>query len=134
MLCQTCSFKKSCGHLCKPVDSYLKSKRNYKTTHVNKEIGISEVSLKHGSFNAWMSSKKNRDRHQFHIQWMKIVKVIDTKLTDRQHEIIWVFLDGLPMREIGRRLGISGQAVNYTIFGHPKHGGGIVRKIQKLLT
>jgi len=132
MLCQKCSFKNQCEQLCEKVETYLKSKRNYKTTYVNKEIGISEVSEKIASLNNW-SDGISQSRNQHHETWMAIVHVADTKLTEKQRQIFWLYLDGLSMADIGRQLGTSGQAVNYTIFGHPVQGGGIVRKIQKLL-
>jgi len=133
MLCQSCFFKKSCDHLCRATESYLRSKRNYKTTYVNKEIGISEVSLKKGSYGEWVLSKKNRDCKDSHETWMRVVGIIESGLTKKQHSIIWMFLDGVSMAAIGRKLDISGQAVKYAIFGHPKHGGGIVKRIQKEL-
>ncbi len=130
MLCQSCSLKTDCSISCETLNAHLRRKQNYKTTHVNKEVGLSEVSLKHGSYDKWMRSKKNRDQHQFHKTWMKVVRVIETKLTPKQHTIIWMYLDGMSMAEIGRRLKISGQAVNYAIFGHPKQGGGIAKRIR----
>ena len=133
MLCFKCSLKKGeCKEVCDDVLQYLKSKRNYKTTYVNKEIGLSVVSEKTVSMDCWKKGK-NQSRNQFHETWMLIVQIVETKCTEKQKQIFWMYLDGLTMAEIGRRLNISGQAVKNAIFGHPKQGGGIVRKIQKHL-
>jgi len=132
MLCQTCSLKNECERVCKDVESYLKSKRNYKTTYVNKEIGISAVSEKAASLDSWVNSE-SESHNEFHETWMAVVKVAETKLTAKQHQVFWMYLEGMAMAEIGRQLGTSGQAINYAIFGHPVQGGGIVRKMQKLL-
>jgi len=118
--------------VCKEVETYLKSKRNYKTTYVNKEIGISVVSEKAASLNNW-NNGESQPRTQYHDTWMAVVEVAETCLTVKQFQVFWLYLEGLSMAAIGRKLGISGQAVKCAIFGHPKHGGGIVKKIQKEL-
>ena len=63
--------------------------------------------------------------------WMDIRNIIETKLTLKQRGNTIMYLDGHSMESIGRRNGTSGQAVWYSIFGHPKQGGGAVRKIKK---
>ena len=131
--CQNCSLKSKCEQVCKEVESYLKSMQNYKTTYVNKEIGVSEVSMEQSSYQKWKRPTRNRDRNHDHKTWMTIINIVQTKLTKKQRQIVWMYLEGLSMAEIGRRQNISGQAVRYALFGHPKQGGGIVRKIQKLL-
>jgi len=118
--------------VCEDVESYLKSKRNYKTTYVNKEIGLSAVSEEAAS-RANRNNSESQCRNEYHDKWMAVVKVAETKLTAKQRQVFWMFLGGMSMAEISRQLGTSGQAINYTIFGHPVQGGGIVRKMQKLL-
>ena len=54
-------------------------------------------------------------------------------LTKKQTTAIWFFLEGRSMAAIGKRMGVSAQTIHTSIFGHPKHGGGAVRKIQKTL-
>jgi len=63
--------------------------------------------------------------------WMDIITVIETKLTPKQRDNTILYLDGHSLESIGRKNGTSGQAVRDSIFGHPKQGGGAVRKIQK---
>jgi len=132
MLCQSCSLKNKCEQVCKEVENYLKSKLNYKTTYVNKEIGISAVSEKAASLDNW-NNGESQPRTQYHDTWMAVVEVAETCFTVKQFQVFWLYLEGLSMAEIGRRLGTSGQAVNYAIFGHRVQGGGIVKKIQKEL-
>ncbi len=66
-----------------------------------------------------------------HEVWMDIRNVIETKLTPKQRDNTISFLDGHSMESIGSKNGTSGQAVRDSIFGHPKQGGGAVRKIQR---
>ena len=64
--------------------------------------------------------------------WMDIRTIIESKLTPKQKDNTIMYLDGHSMGSIGRHNGTSGQAVRDSIFGNPKHGGGAVRKIQKV--
>ena len=44
-LCQTCPQKasKTCHQICPKIQGYLNGLRNYKTTYVNKEVGLNVV-------------------------------------------------------------------------------------------
>lgn len=64
---------------------------------------------------------------------MDIMTIIETNLTSKQRDNTLSYLDGKSAASIGRQNGTSGRAVRYSIFGHPKQGGGAVRKIQTAL-
>ena len=135
MLCQECSLKSECREPCADVEAYLKSTRNYKTTYTSKEVSLSE--FPEGSSKVWDQSQDPFKRTKFlKKDYYALIPMIrellpDLGTTKRQREIIDLYYNnGLSMAEVGRRLGISRQAVNSAIFGHPTQGGGIVRKIQ----
>ena len=120
--------------MCEDVKEYLKSKRNYKTTYKNKEVSQTPFDQE--------TTKMFEDRDCIpergalkpeYYELIPIVKdlILTCGLTDRQQEVVQLYLEGqLSTAEIGRRLGITQQAVYQTIYGHPKHRGGAVRKIQ----
>ncbi|MBT4734320.1 MAG: hypothetical protein HOO10_04865 [Candidatus Marinimicrobia bacterium] len=133
-LCFNCSLKKECNTSCDRVESYLKEKRNYKTTYVNKEVGISDIVISMESKRRQNSNSQRKSTSTYHKRWMMVMNVITSKrLTKKQTTAIWFFLEGRSMAAIGKRMGVSAQTIHTSIFGHPKHGGGAVRKIQKTL-
>ena len=136
MHCQECSLKSECKETCEDLEAYLKSKRNYKTT--NNEVSLD--TFPEGNSTVWDQSNDPFETTEFlRKKYSALAPAIRNVLpnlatTDRQREIIGHYLiDGLSMAEVGRRVGISRQAVNSAIFGHPTQGGGIVRKIQKAI-
>lgn len=141
MLCQKCSLKKECRQTCIKVESYLDKNRNYKITYKNKEVGLVEYKLEQQSlsdYTDWRRSKniliessilENPDNDNMR----KIKEAASRCLTPKQEKIYRMYVSGISISEIGRRLGITGQAVSYAVNGHPKHGGGFIRKIQKEL-
>jgi len=139
MLCSKCSKRTSCKELCEAVELELRKRCNGKSTYKNKEIGISEVTIKENSFDRYHQTNHRIRRNGYitnttisHEVWMDVRNIIETKLTKKQKDNTILFLDGHSMESIGRKTGTSGQAVRDSIFGHPKQGGGAVRKIQKV--
>lgn len=140
MQCSECKKRPSCKELCKSVEQGLRKRCNGKSTYKNKEIAISEMTVEENSFDRYMQRNGRREKNGCiknttisHKVWMNIVNIIETKLTDKQKENTISYLDGNSAESIGRKNGTSGRAVNYSIFGHPKQGGGAVRKIQVAL-
>ena len=140
MQCSECKKRTSCKELCKSVERELRKRCNGKSTYKNKEIGISEVTVKENSFDRYLQRNGRKVRIGYvknttisHEVWMDIMTIIETKLTDKQKENTISYLDGNSAEWIGRQNGTSGRAVRYSIFGHPKQGGGAVRKIQTSL-
>jgi len=139
MLCSTCSKRTSCKEICELVEIELRKRCNGNSTYKNKEIGISEVTLKENSFDRYLQRNGRKTRVGYiqnttisHEVWMDLRNIIETKLTVKQKSNIIMYLEGHSMESIGRKNGTSGQAVRESIFGHPINGGGAVRKIQKV--
>ena len=139
MLCSKCSKKTSCKELCEPVELELRNRSNEKSTYKNKEEALSDLAMENYCFERYFRIGKTKERNgnieNTNIskkEWMDIRLIIETKLTPKQRDNTISFLDGHSLGSIGRRNGISEQAVWYSIFGHPKQGGGAVRKIQKV--
>ena len=138
MLCQECSLKSECERTCEDVEAYLKSKRNYKTTYTGKEVSL--WAFPEGASEFWNQSRDPFVSTKFlRKEYYPLISAIrellpNLAITDRQREIIDLYLNnGLSMAAVGRRLGISQQAVSFAIFGHPVQGGGIVRKVKKAI-
>ena len=138
MLCSKCSKRTSCKELCDKVESFLKKNKNYKSTYRKKEIAICEMKEEEDSYYRCLEANHDIARNGYvknttisHEVWMDVRAIIETKLTVKQKDNIIMYLDGHSMESIGRKNGTSGQAVRDSIFGHPKQGGGAVRKIQK---
>ena len=140
MQCSECKKRPSCKELCESVEIELRKRCNGKSTYKNKEVSISEVTVKESSFDSYLQRNERTKRNGYiknttisHEVWMDIMNIIETKLTDKQKENTISYLDGNSAASIGRQNGTSGRAVRYSIFGHPKQGGGVVRKIQAAL-
>jgi len=140
MQCSECKKRTSCKELCEAVELELRKRCNGKSTYKNKEIGISEVTVKEFSFDRYLQRNGRNEKNGYikntsisHEVWMDIMTIIETKLTDKQKENTISYLDGNSAASIGRQNGTSGRAVRYSIFGHPKQGGGAVRKIKTAL-
>ncbi len=138
MLCPKCSKYTSCKEPCESVELELKKRRNGKLTYKNKEEALSDMAMEGYCYERYLQIGRTKERNgnikNTRISqdvWMDIRNIIETKLTPKQRDNTILFLDGHSMESIGRKSGTSGQAVWYSIFGHPKHGGGTVKKIQK---
>lgn len=136
MLCHNCSLKSECKTICEDVEQYLKSRRNYKTTYVNKEVSFTPRCEAREGYLIWLAkavSKNVANRsNTYRTQLPRIKRVIDTQLTEKQKRImIMHFFKGMGLSEIGRKLHISEQAVSQTIYGHSTWGGRRDKKDQK---
>jgi len=129
-------LKKECSTTCDRLEDYLKTNSSHKTTYRNKEIGLSIVSMDKKDFTEWQRNERISSENQVekkHAQWMLLWKIMSNDLTSKQKIAIWHYLENGSMAETGRKMGVSAQTVHSTIFGHPRHGGGAVRKIKKVL-
>ena len=139
MLCSTCSKRTSCKEICDSVELELKNRCNGNSAYKNKEEALSDMTMESYCFERYLQIGRTKERN-VNIEntnvskkdWMDIRNIIATNLTPKQRDNTILFLDGHSLGSIGRRNGISEQAVWYSIFGHPKQGGGAVRKIQKV--
>ena len=107
LLCFKCSLKKECREICEDVEQYLKFKRNYKTTYVNKEIGISDIAIKEKAMMDYQAKERSSGKGQIginHKTWMLIQKIINDQLTDKQKAAVRYFLEGHSMEEIGKKM------------------------------
>ncbi len=133
-LCQKCRVKGMCREECAALEAYLKSKRGYKTTDTSKHVSLWEFI----EGKSWVWDEANELfigskmlKSKYYNLSPNLMKLIDgLPLTNRQRQIIDLYRRGIDMASIGRQLGISRQAVNQALFGHPKQGGGVVKKIQ----
>ena len=136
-LCQKCSLKNECRKPCDDVETYLKAKRNYKTTYTSKEVSLTAFaegkSMVWDNANELFIGSKMLQPECYNLIPMVWELIDGLPLTSRQRQIIGLYRRGINMAAIGRQLCISRQAVNQALFGHPKEGGGIVRKIQKAI-
>ena len=139
MLCTTCSKRINCKELCDKVESHLNNKNKVKSSYKNKEESLSDMAMESYCFERYLQIGRTKDRNVnikntnvSKKEWMDIRNIIETKLTKKQKDNTIMYLDCHSMGSIGRKNGISEQAVWYSIFGHPKQGGGAVRKIQKV--
>jgi len=138
MLCRNCSLKNECKSLCQDVKQYLNSKRNYKTTYVNKEVGSSSLCEDMAGYYNWLTetiSENIDNRSNYYKKYLpRVNDIIANQLTDKQKKVMKMhFFKGMGLSEIGRVLNVSEQAVYQTIYGHPTQGGGAIKKIGKIL-
>ncbi len=136
MLCQKCSFRSECKKPCSEVEEYLKTKLNHTTTESENHVSL--WVFPEGNSKVWDYANSpivstQMLKGQYYSLKQEISTLIESlKLTNRQHQIIdFYYFQGIDMVSIGSQLGISRQAVNQALFGHPIQGGGIVKKIRK---
>jgi len=134
MLCFECPLKAECRETCEDVEAHLESQRDYKTTYKNKERSLTPFDQERSRLFSDESTMPERDHlKSIYVELIpQIMEIIHScDLTDRQLEIVLMhWEDGLSTSEIGRQLGISQQSVYQALYGHPKHGGGALRKIR----
>jgi DNA-directed RNA polymerase specialized sigma subunit len=124
--------------MCAEMEDYLKSKRNYKTTYTNKEVSLTPYDQE--TTKMFAEERYLPERDALKPEYYELIPIVKDLiptcgLTDRQQEVMQLFAEEhLSTAEIGRRLGIAQQAVYQTIYGHPKHGGGALRKIKAAVT
>lgn len=136
-LCQTCpkNASKNCNQLCPAIKDYLKGKRNYKTTYVNKEVGFNGVHANqvHESLAEYADNSGSFTEKFGHLL-PTIEQIVEDHGTDRQKEVYNLMIhEKMSFSYIAEQLHMKVQSVHEVIYGH-RGQGGLVRKIRKHLT
>ena len=135
MLCQTCSLKDSrCHELCTDIQEYLRKSRNYKTTYVNKEVGLNEVHENRPYVNLgdYLDTSGSFTEKFGHLL-PTIEQIVMDHGTDRQKEVYSMMIhEKMSFSYIAEQLHMKVQSVHEVIYGH-RGQGGLVRKIRKHL-
>ena len=135
-LCQTCpkNASNNCHQLCSSIQDYLKGKRNYKTTYVNKEVGLSVVheNRVYETLGDYLDSSGSFTENFGHLL-PTIEQIVKDHGTDRQKEVYALMIhEKMSFSYIAEQLYMKVQSVHEVIYGH-RGQGGLVRKIQKHL-
>ena len=133
--CQSCSLKDSrCHELCTDIQIYLRNSRNYKTTYVNKEVGLNEVHANR----VYESLAEYGDTcgsftEKFGFLLPTIERIVRDHGTERQREVYFMWIsEKMSFSYIAEQLHMKVQSVHEVIYGH-RGQGGLVRKIRKHL-
>ena len=133
--CQTCSLKDSrCHELCTDIQLYLKNSRNYKTTYVNKEVGLNEVHENRAYVNLgdYLDTSGSFTEKFGHLL-PTIEQIVKAHGTDRQKQIYFMWVsEKMSFSYIAHQLNQKPQSVHEVIYGR-RGQGGLVRKIRKHL-
>ena len=135
-LCQTCpkNASKTCHQICPTIQDYLKGKRNYKTTYVNKEVGYNEVHANrvYQSLEEFLDSSGSFTE-KFGSLLPTIERIVTDYGTERQREVYSLMIhEKMSFSYIAEQLHMKVQSVHEVIYGH-RGQGGLVRKIRKHL-
>ncbi len=134
--CQSCSLKEAgCLEICLDVKEFLKGKRNYKTTYVNKEVGFNVVHANrvHESLEEYLDNSGSFTEKFGHLL-PTIEQIVSDHGTDRQKEVYSLMIhEKMSFPYIAEQLHMKVQSVHEVIYGH-RGQGGLVRKIRKHLT
>ena len=135
-LCQTCpkNASKTCHQICPAINDYLKGKRNYKTTYVNKEVGYNEVHANrvYQSLEEYLDNSGSFTE-KFGSLLPAIRQIVSDHGTDRQKQIYFMWVsEKMSFSYIAEQLHMKVQSVHEVIYGH-RGQGGLVRKIRKHL-
>ena len=134
MLCQTCSFKNECSGMCDELWAYLKKTRNYKTTYVNKEVGLSVVHENEvrESLSEYLDNSGSFTEKFGHLL-PEIEEIVLEHGTKRQQQVYDFFIhEKMSIGYIATILCMKRQSVHEVFYGR-RGQGGLVRKIQKHL-
>ncbi len=134
-MCHSCSLKDSrCHDLCTDIQLHLRNSRNYKTTYVNMEVGLTEVHSNqvHESLGEYLDTSGSFTEKYGHLL-PTITQIVIDHGTDRQKQVYFMWVsDKMSFPYIGEQLYMKVQSVHEVIYGH--HGqGGLIRKIRKHL-
>jgi len=135
-LCQSCPRKasKTCHQICPKIQAHLSGLRNYKTTYVNKEVGLSVVHANqvHESLSEYLDSSGSFTEKFGHLL-PTIERIVQEQGTDRQREVYSLMIhEKMSFSYIAEQLYMKVQSVHEVIYGH-RGQGGLVRKIRKHL-
>ena len=126
---------KTCHQICPKIQAHLSGLRNYKTTYVNKEVGLNVV---HGN-RVYESLAEYGDTsgsftEKFGHLLPTIEQIVSDHGTDRQKEVYSLMIhEKMSFSYIAEQLHMKVQSVHEVIYGH-RGQGGLVRKIRKHLT
>jgi len=133
--CQSCSQKEAgCLEICSDVKEFLKKRRNYKTTYVNKEVGLNVVHANtvHESLAEYGDTSGSFTEKFGHLL-PTIERIVQEQGTDRQKEVYSLMIhEKMSFSYIAGQLHMKVQSVHEVIYGH-RGQGGLVRKIRKHL-
>jgi hypothetical protein len=133
--CQSCSLKDSrCHELCTDIQIYLRNSRNYKTTYVNKEVGLSVVHANrvHQTLEEYLDTSGSFTE-KFGSLLPTIERIVTEHGTERQREVYSLMVhEKMSFSYIAEQLHMKVQSVHEVIYGH-RGQGGLVRKIRKHL-
>ena len=135
-LCFSCpqNRSKACTEICSTLKQHLKSIRNYKTTYVNKEVGLSVVHENqfHESLGDYLDISGSFTEKFGHLL-PTIEKIVNEFGTDRQRQVFSMWInERMSFSFIAEQLHIKVQSVHEVIYGH-RGQGGLIRKIRKHL-
>ena len=140
-LCQTCpkNASKNCHQICPAIKDYLKGKRNYKTTYVNKEDSISVVHENedrdkkvYPTLSDFLDDSGSFTEKFGHLLPM-IEKIVEDYGTKRQAQVWDLYLhEHMSLGYIATLLYMKRQSVHEVLYGR-RGQGGLIRKIQKHL-
>jgi predicted DNA-binding protein YlxM (UPF0122 family) len=135
MLCSECGKKSTCKALCSNVNDVLYQNRNYKTTYKNHEVSLGQYAIdKHVVFGPQDSPVEEvlSSNDISNSSLPLIHELVESTFTPKQKTLFQLhFSENMPVSTVAQQLQVSQQTVHQAIYGHPKNGGGIVRKLQK---
>ena len=137
MLCSECGKKSTCKALCSNVKDALDQNRNYKTTYKNHEVSIGQYAInRHFGYDSqdslYEATESVVDTHKDCLP--TIYDIVESDFTPKQKTLFQLhFNQDMPVSTVAIELNVSQQTVHQAIYGHPRNGGGIVRKLQKAL-
>ena len=137
MLCSECGKKSTCKALCSNVKDALDQNRNYKTTYRNHEISIGQYALNrhfeldtHDVSGEELESVLDVQKESL----PDIYDIVETNFTPKQKTLFQLhFNQDMSVSTVAKQLNVSQQTVHQAIYGHPRNGGGLIRKLQKSL-
>jgi ERCC4-related helicase len=134
MLCQSCSLRNACSGMCDELWAYLKETRNYKTTYVNKEVGLTVVHENelHESLGEYLDNSGSFTEKYGHM-FPEIEEIVLEYGTKRQQQVYDLFIhEKMSIGYIATILCMKHQSVHEVFYGR-RGQGGLIRKIQKHL-
>lgn len=115
----------------------INQNRNYKTTYKNHEVSIGQYALnRHYELDPHDTTA---EVEQSIVETYKdclpaIHDIVETDFTSKQKTLFQLhFNQDMPVSTVAKQLNVSQQTVHQAIYGHPRNGGGIIRKLQKSL-
>ena len=135
MLCSQCGKKRTCKAICSDTKYALDQNRNYKTTYKNHEISLGQYAVnQHVTYGPQdVSYDEQLTSTDIHIDSLPVIfDIVESTFTQKQKTLFQLhFSQNLAVSIIAKELNVSQQTIHQAIYGHPRNGGGIIRKLQK---